>query len=430
MISPGRRNLTLGLLLLVYTSNFVDRSILSSLLEPIKAELALADWQLGFLGGFAFAAFYATLGVPIAMLADRGNRRRIITLSLATWSAMTVATGFAQNFVHLLLARIGVGIGEAGGSPPAYSIIADLYPLNRRATAIAIYSLGVPLGILVGFLVGGFVSRDHGWRAAFLVVGAPGLVLALIVHFLVVEPVRGASDREGGGSAPEAGPSPSLGAVLKTIATTPSLVQLYVATTVHALIGYAYLTWLSSFLARTHHMGLVERSMALALIIGLGGAIGNFAIGWAADRFGRRDARWKVWILAMGVIAVQPIGVAAFLAEDGWTTLALFFPSAMAGSIYLGPCGALVPALVGLRMRATAIAINQFLLNFIGLGIGPWALGLGSDLLQPTFGDQSLRWALIGASFVSYWAAYHYWRAGRTLRADLETAARAAGMRT
>ena len=409
------RRSTLLLLVLVYTSSHVDRQILAILLEPIRRELILTDTQLGFLSGVAFAIFYATLGIPIAMWADRGNRRNIIALALAIWSGMTVLCGMAANFVQLALARIGVGIGEAGSSPPSHSLIADLYPPAERSTAMGIFALGVNFGILIGFLVGGWINQWYGWRIAFYVVGVPGLILAVIVRYSLREPPRGYA--EGLHAARQE--IPTLGTVVRFIVSTPSLRHLLMGATLTTFVGYGVVLWLPAFLVRSHGLSSGEIGTVLAVLWGIVGGIGTYGGGALADRLAKRDVRWNVWIVGTAILLAVPFTLAAYLATESTTALALYVLPALVGAVYIGPSFAMNQGLVEVRMRSVASAFLLFVINIIGLGLGPQMVGIISDLLSARYGNESLRYALIGVALFNVWAAVHYFLAGRTLQADL-----------
>jgi predicted MFS family arabinose efflux permease len=411
--SPGYRAWVLAALVVVYTFNFIDRQILSILLQPIKEDLGLSDTSLGFLTGFAFAIFYATLGIPIAMLADRWNRRTIISIALALWSGMTALSGLVTSFWQLAAARIGVGIGEAGGSPPAYSLISDYFPPERRATALAVYSMGLPFGILLGFLIGGWVNDLFDWRTAFFVVGLPGLLFAIVFRLTVREPERGAVD-----PARIAAPAPPLAAVLAFLWSQGSLRHVVIGTTLIAFANYGFLTWTPAFLIRSHGLSVSATGTILALVIGVSGAIGMLAAGWGADRLARRDARWMVWLPALAVLANAPGVAAMVLAGPVWLACAVMAVPAAMGMLYLGPVLSLMQTLVAPRMRAVSGAFFLFVVNLVGMGLGPQAVGLLSDLLAPRFGADSLRYALLIGVPASVWAAAHYWLAARHLEGD------------
>ncbi len=414
--SIAYRRYTLALLTTVYIANYVDRQILAILLEPIKKAFSLSDTQLGFLSGISFAIFYATLGMPIAMWADRGNRRNIITWATTVFSVMTAACGLAQSFVALALTRIGVGCGEAGSSPPSHSIIADLYPPEKRATAMAIFALGVNIGILIGFLVGGWMNEYFGWRAAFMVVGIPGLLLALLVRTTLREPERGHSD---GRTAEAAAKPPSLSTAFRFMWRRRSLRHIVIGATLNSFVGYGAVAWVPAFLIRSFGMSTGDVGTALALIIGIAGGLGTFLGGYYADRLGQRDVRWNMWLVAACVGAGVPFAFGVYLAPTAAWALAAFVVPAAVGSLFLGPSLALVQGLVPIRMRTVASAILLFILNIIGLGIGPQMIGVVSDALAPSYGQESLRYALLIVGLVNIWAAVHFFLAGRALPDDL-----------
>ncbi|MDO8837405.1 MAG: MFS transporter [Parvibaculum sp.] len=417
--TPAYRNYALFVLMVAYTANYVDRQILAILLQPIKLELGLTDTQLGFLSGITFAIFYATLGVPIAMWADRSNRRNIVALALTIFSSMTVVCGFVTNFAQLALARIGVGIGEAGSSPPSHSMISDMFPPEKRASAMGIYSLGINIGILIGFLVGGWVSQWYGWRAAFFIVGAPGLLIALLVRFTLKEPQRGHAD---GTTAQAAGNAPKVGEVFRLLWSQRSFRHISIGCALAAFAGYAGVTWIPAFLMRSYQMQPGEIGTWLALIIGFVGGAGTYATAWAADRFGKRDIRWNVWVVAIVMMACFPFSVAMYLSPDKYWALFFFLVPAFAGAAYIGPSLAMTQGLVVLRMRAVASAVLFLILNLIGMGLGPQAVGIVSDLYAPAFGDESLRYALLTIMFVWPWSAVHFFLGAKSLKADLEKA--------
>jgi predicted MFS family arabinose efflux permease len=417
VIDEGTRRYVLGVLVVVYTFNFIDRQILSILLEPIKQELGLSDTQLGLLSGFAFAAFYATLGIPIARYADRGNRRNLIALALAIWSGFTALSGMAANFWYLLVARIGVGVGEAGCSPPSHAMIADYYPVHRRATALGIYSLGIPVGILFGFLAGGWINEFFGWRTAFFVVGIPGILLAVLVRFTVREPPRGMAE---GRTASVA--QPSILETFRLLMTKRAFRHLSFGAALTAFVGYSYVTWIPSFLIRSHGLTTGEAGTWLGLILGIPGGMGIALGGYLADRFGSRDTRWYLWIVAVALLVGVPFAVAVFVAGSAFWALVLLSVPIMLGNFYQATTFSQTQGLVGLRMRAVAAAVLLFIVNIIGLGAGPQAVGVLSDLLASHYGNESLRYALLIVSFVNIWAALHYFLGGRRLAADLASA--------
>lgn len=416
---PWYRWYALGVLTLAYASSHVDRQIMGMVLEPIKQELMVSDTAMGFLVGLTFAIFYATLGMPIAMLADRSHRRNIITAAITIWSVMTVLCGYAASFVQLALARIGVGIGEAGSSPPSHSIISDLFPVETRGTAMGIYALGVNGGLLIAYLAGGWLIDNVGWRLTFVWVGLPGLVIAAILFLTTIEPRRGGSDAPtGSAGAPNPDDLPKFTAVWGHMWRTRSIRHLTIGASVAGFVGYGFVLWMPAFLVRSHGLSATEVGLILALFTGVIGGLGTFTAGRMADTLARRDERWRAWVVAIGKSAYVPFLAAVFVVDELWLALVLYTIPAFFGGFYLAPTFALVQGLVSLRMRALASSIVLFILNIIGLGFGPQLVGFLSDLMAPTYGQESLRMALLVLSFINLWCAWHYFAAGRTLRED------------
>lgn len=388
----------------VYTFNFIDRQILTILQELIKEDLGLTDTQLGLLTGLAFALFYTTLGLPIARYADRSNRKNIVAISLAVWSAMTAISGMAQNFVQLALARVGVGIGEAGGSPPSHAIISDYFPKEKRGTALSVYSMGIFFGIFLGFIVGGVLGKLYGWRIAMLSMGIPGVIYALLVYFTVKEPPKGMADALAKAAekdldglekmAEEAGQqSMSIGEVARFLFSKRTFVLLAIGSGLHTFATYGVGNFFPSFLARVHEMAVDEIAIWLGITAGFGGMIGTFMGGYLADLFGKKDKRWYIWVsVVAGVLSFLPSYIIMFSPN---TQLVLYttFLTNLLPAIYLGPSLAVTHSLVDARMRAFASAVFFLILNLIGLGLGPLTIGALSDWLQPTFGVESLRYA-------------------------------------
>lgn len=415
VFTPAVRRYVLGILVVVYTFNFIDRQILSILLEPIRKDLDIqSDAALGALTGFAFALFYASLGIPIARLADRSSRRNIISISLAIWSAMTALSGMVQNYVQLLIARIGVGIGEAGCSPPAHSMISDYYPPNQRATALGIYALGIPFGILFGFLAGGWIEQFFGWRIAFFVVGIPGLLLALIFRFTVQEPPRGMAE-----GRTEAGTQPGVMETFRLLMRKKSFRHLAAGGALTAFVGYGFTTFAPAFLSRTYGMESGEIGTWLGLILGIPGGIGIVLGGWLADRYGIRDTRWYLWIVSVALLLATPFNLGIYLAPSSNLALLFMLVPVMLGNFYQATTFSQTQGLVELRMRAVAAAVLLFIINIVGLGLGPQAVGIVSDLLKPEYGDDSMRYALMVLSLANVWSAWHYYVAGKHLKSEL-----------
>lgn len=409
------RRYVLAVLLIVYTFNLVDRQILAILIEPVKRDLQLSDTHIGFLTGVAFALFYAVLGVPISRIADRGNRRNLLGVSLALWSAMTALSGLTQNVWQLALARMGVGIGEAGCNPAAHSMLADLFGREERSTAMGIYALGIPFGIFLGLLVGGWLNALYGWRITLMAVGLPGLLLAVAVRYTIAEPVRGAAD-----AVDDAGAAPALRQVVRFLAARRAFVHLAAGCAITTLVGGCMSMWTPSFLARAFGMGTADIGLWLGLIAGIPGGIGIFLGGWLSDRAGARDARWRLWTVSIALSLAVPFAVAAYFAKSGQSALWLLVLPFLLGNFFQATTFAQTQALVGVRMRATAAAILFLVLNLAGYGLGPQLVGVLSDMLASQSGDRALGNALAMIMPLNLWAAVHYYRAGHHLPRDLE----------
>jgi predicted MFS family arabinose efflux permease len=417
-MSGAARRYALALLVVVYTFNFIDRQILAILLPAIQAEFGINDSVLGFLAGSAFALFYATLGVPIALLADRWNRRNLIAIAVAVWSGMTALSGVAANVLQLALARIGVGIGEAGCSPPAHSMIADMYPPDQRSTAMGVFTLGISAGIMIAYLAGGWVAQNIGWREAFFIVGIPGLALALLVRVTIREPLRGQS--EGRKDTDE---RTGIVAVATFLLGRRSFLHLAVGSGLAAFGGYAVISFFPTFLYRSHSMNLAEIGVYLGFIVGMAGGIGFAGGGWIADRLGRRSQKYALWGVSAATIAGWFLLIPVYLVDDPYVALATLIVPTVFSNFYLATTFAQIQGLVKLRMRAVASALLLFILNMIGLGLGPQLTGILSDLLSPGLGAESMRYSLlIVACVVSPWAAWHYFAAGRHIEGDLARA--------
>lgn len=410
-------NYVLALLFLVYVFNFIDRQILSILLEDIKAELEVSDTQMGVLVGFAFVLFYTVAGIPIARLADRGSRRTIIAAGLFFWSAMTAASGMVQSYAQLVLARIGVGVGEAAGSPPAHSLISDYFPLRRRATALAIYSMGVYIGAMIAFVAGGMIKDALGWRAAFFAVGVPGLLLALLVRTTIREPPRGMAD----GQVADAQPVSAL-EVARYLASCRSFLLIALAASIQSLSGYSVLVWGPTYLSRVHGMSGTEIGLQLGLIIGIAGSLGGFLGGRWTDYLARGDVRWYMRLPALQSLLGVPFVIGFTLSGDAAVALWCFVPFYFLGAMYVGPMLSMCQGLVKLRMRATASALLLFALNLIGLGLGPLLVGLMNDRLFAGLGNEAIRYSLLVMGMVGGLASLVFWLSSLGLREDLARA--------
>lgn len=382
------RYYVLAILTLVYAFNHVDRQVLVILLEPIRGDLKLEDWHLGLLSGLGFAAVYSTIGIPVALWADRGTRRDIVALSLGVWSFMTVLSGFAQNYWHLLLARMGVGLGEAGGTPPATSMIADLYPPSQRATALGVYTLGIGLGILAGFPLGGYVYELYGWRAAFFVAGAPGLLLAFVVWLTVKEPKRGISEARLDAARP------TIGQTFKFMLSQPSFMWLLAGCMLICVSANAFLAWTSPLLIRTYQVSVGEVSLALGLLVGGLGGLGAILIGMLCDRLSRRDLRWRPWIILACAVVALPFAWGFLQAGSLQTAYLMNIVPSFVGLIYASIAYTAAQELVGVKMRATASAFTLFCLTLLGIGGGPTLVGFLSSYFASEGPANSLRRSL------------------------------------
>ncbi|MGY6551849.1 MAG: spinster family MFS transporter [Erythrobacter sp.] len=411
---------TLWILLIVYIFNFIDRQIVNILAEPIARDLGLSDTQIGLMTGLAFALFYTVLGIPIARFADRPStsRPKLIAIALAMWSVMTALCGLAQNFVQLLIARIGVGVGEAGCTPPAHSLISDIVPPERRSSALAFYSLGIPVGTLLGMIIGGTLADFVGWREAFVIVGIPGVAMALVVWFLLKDPRR--SDAAAilrGQSQPAALP---LGEALREVMGSRAFLLLLCAGSAASFLAYGKTTWTTIFFQRTHDLSPGQVGLWFGLIGGFGGMIGTLLGGYLADRFGAINRRHVLSAPAIGMALAVPLALLAYNTPSWPLALALLFLPTVFNSFYYGPTYSAAQGLVPLRARAIAAATLLFFQNLIGLGLGPLFFGILSDWLQPVYGAESVRYVLYGAAFLGLVPAFFFWRCGLLLNEELD----------
>lgn len=379
--------LVLVLLLLAYILNFLDRQILGILLEPIKADLDFTDSQLGILTGPAFALVYSLCGIPLALLADRTSRSGVITFSLAAWSGFTALCGTATGFWQLFLFRLGVGLGEAGGVAPSYALISDTFPPERRGRALGIFSLGVPLGLGLGAILGSWIAATFDWRTAFLAMGIAGLVLAPIFKYIVTDPARAAS-----AAAPTLR---DLGATFPILARKRSFWLMAFGASLSSLCGYGLATWVASILIRSFGMSLVGAGQFLGSLLLIGGTAGVFLGGVLADRLGRRNRRWYALLPAIAWLICAPLYAAGLMSENlTLVWLLLLIPNAL-NILWLGPITTAVQHLVEPARRATASGAFLLINNLIGLGVGPLLIGTISDQLKATYGADSLRIAAL-----------------------------------
>lgn len=410
-------------LLLVYILNFLDRQIINILAEPIKGELGLSDTQLGLLAGPAFAVFYAVLGIPIARYADNAKTNRVwlISVCLAVWSAMTALCGVAQNFVQLALARIGVGVGEAGCTPAAHSLIADSVPAEKRSSAIAFFGLGIPIGGLLGLIIGGVVNDQYGWRIALMLVGMPGILLAFVLPLLIRDPRRCADSAHFNTADSPVKEKLSIKDAVREVFASKAYLYVFIAASFTAFLSYGKGLWTISFFIRSHGLSTTEAGLAMAVALGISGIIGTWLGGKMADVFGKRDKRHILTLPAIGMAIAAPILFAGYWAEDWRIAVALLILPTILNSAYYGPAYGCVQGLVRPEARAIAASLVVFGQNLIGLGMGPLLFGMLSDWLQPMAGDESVRWVLYGAAWLGLIPAYFFWRASLRLNAELKS---------
>ncbi len=417
------------LLLGIYVINFLDRQVINILAEPIKEELKLADWQLGLMSGLAFAVFYTVLGIPIARLAERKNRAVIIGSAVAVWSGFTALCATAGNFWQLIAYRIGVGVGEAGCTPPAHSLIVDYMPKEKRASALAFYSMGTPIGSLLGLVMGGIVADAYGWRAAFLVAGVPGLLFAALAIFTLKEPRKIMAAHAAAVQAASA----TFSQTMAYLAKRRTFWFIAFAAATKAFIGYGHAPFTASFFFRNHpeeikaladSVGLGPvgfLGLALGLISGISGAIGAYVGGWIADKYGKRDLRAYMVAPAIASLITIPVYIFAVTVDSAAVGLCVLAINGFLGTLWYGPVYGTGQSVVPPHMRATASAILLFIINLIGLGLGPLAVGILSDFLNKGMGmgpAEGVRWALIISASVGVIAFGCFWAARRTIRED------------
>jgi predicted MFS family arabinose efflux permease len=395
--------------MLAYTLSMCDRMILSILFPDIKAEFGISDTQLGLLGGISFALFYATMGLPIARLSDQYSRKWIIIASLVIFSLMTAFSGMAAGFISLLILRIGVGIGEAGVNPASHSIIADYFPPQRRALAMAILMLGGSLGMMLGFVGGGFIAEAYGWRIALVSVGVPGLLLAVVMARSLREPGRGTYETE---TPP---PPPPILTTAATMWANPAMRHLIAGSVVAGLVGYGFTQWLPTFFIRAHDLSQSQTGMLMAGVFGILGAIGALAAGKWFDRLSQRGFQYGMWMLAIVPFVTIPLFIMGLLADNLVTAMLLFIIPGFAANYVIGPTIAMIQTLSPVHMRAVSSAIKMLCLNLIGMGLGPLLVGLLSDLLTPHYGEDALSVALAYFALVGLWGSLHFWLCGRAL---------------
>lgn len=416
------------ILTLAYVISMLDRQLPFILAESIKQDLSLTDTQLGLLGGVLFAAFYSTCGIPMARLADLYPRKLILSGAIAFWCSMTALGGLATHFWHLAATRVGLAVGEAACTPAAHSMIADYFPLSRRATAIAIFSIGGPIGSMLGLLLGGWISDVTDWRTAFFAIGIPGVLLALVTLLVLREPRRGAMD-----VAPVADPNlidapiedekpPKFFSTIKLLWSRRSFRHMALGGGLYGFGAAAKVAFGPAYLMRSHELSASETGALLGLVVGISGIVGTLAGGFLGDILGRLDKRWYMWLPGISLLLAAPCLAIAFLAPNALVALIFLVPSYGLGILFIAPTFAMVQALVPSRSRAMAAAVMMACLYIIGNSFGPTVVGAISDFLKPTAGADSLGWALALTSITNVWAFIHYLRAAHFLREDLQRA--------
>jgi predicted MFS family arabinose efflux permease len=419
----------LVVLLLILAFNHVDRLALALVLQDIKTDLSLSDTQLGLLSGIAFALFYSIMGVPIARWADRGNRVTIISVTTALWSMAVALCAAAGSFAQLLLIRIGVAVGEAGCVPPAHSLIADYFTRDERARAVAIYMLGAPLSGIFGYFLAGWLNEFYGWRVMFVVLGLPGVALALLAWLTIREP-RSDKALAGGAPAtaaagvlaPPAPAEPGFRYVLTTLATNATFRHLLFGFSVLYFFGYGIAKWQPAFFVRSYGLQTGELGTWFALIYGVGGLLGTYWGGALASHYAASNERLQLKAMAIACCAYGVILAGVYLSTHRYLAFALVGAATLGGTMINAPLFATIQTLVPERMRAVSVALIFLFANLIGMGLGPLAAGILSDAFRALFGDESLRYALLALCPGQLWAAWHLWKASSTVDCHVQAA--------
>ena len=432
--SSAYKSYVLGVLVVAYIFNTIDRGVVGIVAPLMRQDLGLSDTQLGLLGGPAFAFFYAFMGIPIARLADRWSRVNVLSIAVGLWSAATAACGAALGFVSLLFARVGVAVGEAGGSPTSHSIISDLFSIRQRATALSIYAMAVPFGAALSNVSLGWFSQFYGWRATFIVVGVPGIAIALLIKMTIREPPRGYADGPAASAKPKA---PPMMQVFKFLARRKSFMHMAIAAALHSVVWYTGRQWDFEFFRRSHELGQGQTGTILA-VVALIGTLGTLAGGYLADKLSRDrdDQRWLMWVPGIACAAMVPIQFVSYLHPNLTVVIPSFVFMVILASMFFGPSFTVAQSLATVRMRAVSTSLLLFVQTLIGYGLGPLIVGAISDFLAPQLappiqldpddplvGNNSLRYAIVAIGLCNLWAALHYFLGARMIRQDLaETA--------
>jgi len=407
----------LAMLFLVLATSLIDRNVLGILLEDIKADLRISDTELGLLTGPAFAVTNAIAGIPLARMADRFSRRDIVAWGLLAWSALTAMQGLTRSFGALMVARIGVGIGEASTGPSAHSLISDYFPLRQRATAISLYTIGGHLGVWIALFVGGWLGQAYGWRTALVAVGLPGIVLAFLFRFTVREPVRGAIEGQ-----VDSGEAMPLGEVVRVLGRKPTFRHLSLALPLFVCANYVLNIWGPAFMIRVHGLSTAEVGLWFGLIVGLAGGVGSISGGLLSDRLARRDRRWYPWLPMIATLVAVPFQVGFLMAPDPWLALGLLAPAVLLNATAIAPLWTTNQAISPLRMRATSYAVIHLVMSIVSGGLAPLVVGALNDQLAPAFGERAIRYSLLLIAATNAWGALHAFLAARRMPADMTTA--------
>jgi predicted MFS family arabinose efflux permease len=417
-VTAGSRSWVLFLMAMVSVLNMADRQVISILIEPIKAELGVSDTQMGALTGLSFALFHVFACIPIAIWADRAVRRDIIALGVGAWSLLTVLTGFSRGYLSMFMIRVGVGVGEAAGGPPAHSLLSDYFPPERRSGALSIMIVGAPVGSMLAFAVGGWINEWIGWRMVFVVFGAVGLVVAPLIRFTIREPDRGQSEGTAGESQ-----APPVREGLAMLLSMPSLRHVILGSALNAAASYTFLIWAAPFLMRVHGMGTGQAGTTLALGYSLANGVGVLFGGHIADWLGVRDRRWIVWTPAISSVLAAPFAWGFLASSELLVAIPCLVIAGLMNAIYLGPLYGASQSLAKPRVRALASALITLANTVIGLGIGPVLVGWLNDVGNARFGDGAIRYS-IAVMLLAHWAAAaHLVFAGRTYERDLDNGA-------
>ena len=415
-LEPASPRGTLAILVLVLISvvNAVDRQLPFILVDPIKAELGLSDTQIGLMAGLAFAVVYSFAGLPLARLADRGSPRRVLVASLVIWSLATAVTGWAQSFIQLILCRVGVAASEAGSMPAAHALIARTFPTSRRAAIVAVFSLGVPVGSTLGLALGGWINDVANWRTAFFIIGLPGLLIAAGAMVVLPAPRQRMMAAHAD--------TPSFAQSIRRLLAFRSFRHLAAASSLFACGSYGLNVFAPAFLTRTHDLSTVEAGVGVGLAFGIGGGIGTFAGGLLGDKLGRRDARWRATVPAIGQFLCIPLSLGAWLIDDATVSIVLLGTVYLCGLLYFAPTFAAIQYLVPDSGRAMASAVLLFCLTLVGSSVGPMAIGSASDWLAPAYGQMSLRYAMCLMAVTMFWSGVHFVLAAGALAKDIDRA--------